>query len=258
MRTNFPASFHSLCKKGFLRGDWRAWRPSSFFISQFFGISPGYVSEGRIRHHGWHRLRIVELKYEIMEKALIDTAKTVLVIIDLQKGIAGRRTAPHESGTVVKNAAALAEAFRKKGMPVFLVRVTPSADRKDALHPLVDAPVQFQNPAPDWADIVPEIGPKPGDFVITKRQWGAFYGTELDLQLRRRGMATIVLCGISTNIGVESTARFAYEYGYNQVFAEDAMAALSAEEHTSTVTKIFPRIGLVRKTKDILADLSPN
>ena len=66
---------------------------------------------------------------------------------------------------------------------------------------------------------------------------------------------TMVLCGIATNIGVESTARFAYEYGYHQVFAEDAMAAMSAEEHAFTVTKTFPRIGLVRATEEILAAL---
>jgi nicotinamidase-related amidase len=156
---------------------------------------------------------------------------------------------------VVKNTAALAEAFRKNGMPVFLVRVASSADGKDALHPIVDAPMPAQVPPPDWADMVPEVGPKQGDFVITKHQWGAFYGTELDLEFRRRGLATIVLCGISTNIGIESTARFAYEYGYNQIFAEDAMSAMSIEEHMFTVTRIFPRIGLVRKTKEILADL---
>jgi nicotinamidase-related amidase len=118
--------------------------------------------------------------------------------------------------------------------------------------------MQCQKPPPDWTEIVPEMGPKPGDLVITKRPWGAFYGTELDLEFRRRGITTMVLCGISTNIGVESTARFAYEYGYNQVFAKDAMSALSAEEHAHTVTKIFPRIGLVRKTGDILADLLHN
>jgi nicotinamidase-related amidase len=100
------------------------------------------------------------------------------------------------------------------------------------------------------------MGPKPGDFIITKHQWGAFYGTELDLELRRRGLTTIVLCGIATNIGVESTARFAFEFGYNQIFVEDAMSALSLEEHTASVTKIFPRLGLVRKTNDILAALS--
>jgi nicotinamidase-related amidase len=138
-------------------------------------------------------------------------------------------------------------------MPVFLVRVTLSADGKDFLHPLTDSPAwSGQKLSPDFAEIVPELGPKAGDFVITKHQWGAFYGTELDLQLRRRGITTIILCGISTNIGVESTARFAYEYGYNQIFAEDAMLAQTIEEHNFSVTKIFSRIGQVRKTEEIL------
>jgi len=190
-----------------------------------------------------------------MQNINIDKSKTALVVIDLQKGIAGRQTAPNASDLVVKNAAALADAFRKNSMPVFLVRVTPSPDGKDQLRPIVDMSWPQFTPPPDWAEIVPELGPKPGDFVVTKHQWGAFYGTDLDLQFRRRGMTTIVLCGISTNIGVESTARFAFEYGYNQVFAEDAMSAMSAEEHTATVTKIFPRIGLVRKTAEILAEL---
>jgi nicotinamidase-related amidase len=131
-------------------------------------------------------------------------------------------------------------------MPVFLVRVTPSPDGKDALRPVADAVMPAQTPPPDWAEIVPEMGPKPGDFLITKRQWGAFYGTELDLEFRRR---------IATNIGVESTARFAYEYGYHQIFAEDAMSAMSAEEHMFTIAKTFPRIGLVRKTEEILTGL---
>jgi nicotinamidase-related amidase len=190
-----------------------------------------------------------------MKSALIDKARTALVVIDLQKGVVGRQTAPHATGSVVKKGAALAAAFRKNGMPVFLVRVAFSPDGKDVLRPLVDMPWPAQTPPPDWTDIVPEMGPEPGDFVITKHQWGAFYGTELELELRRRGIATIVLCGIATNIGVESTARFAFEYGFNQIFVEDAMSAMSAEEHSLTVAKIFPRIGLVRKADEILADL---
>jgi len=190
-----------------------------------------------------------------MNPLSIDKLKTALVVIDLQKGIVGQPVAPHASDVVVTNAAAIADAFRKNGMPVFLVRVTPSPDGKDALHPIADAQPWSQVPAPDWADIVPEMGPKPGDFVITKHQWGAFYGTALDLEFRRRGIETMVLCGISTNIGVESTARFAYEYGYHQIFAEDAMAAMSAEEHTFAVSKTFPRIGLVRTTEEILGAL---
>ncbi len=191
-----------------------------------------------------------------MEIILTDKSRTALVVIDLQKGIVGRQTAPYAADSVVKNSAALAKACRDNGLPVFLVRVCPSPDGKDALRPVADAAMQVQNPPPGWADIVPELGPERGDFVITKHQWGAFYGTELDLEFRRRGIARMILCGISTNIGVESTARFAYEYGYEQIFAEDAMAALSAEEHALTVAKIFPRIGLVRSTAEILAWLS--
>ena len=190
-----------------------------------------------------------------MKTPLFDRSQTALVVIDLQKGVVGRITAPHPSDQVVKNAAALAGAFRKNGLPVFLVRVTPSPDGKDALRPLAETPWYSQPLPPDWADLMPEVGPQPGDFVVTKHQWGAFYGTDLDLQFRRRGITTMVLCGISTDIGVESTARFAYEYGYHQIFVEDAMAALSAEEHLHTVSKIFPRIGRVRQTSEILAEL---
>ena len=191
-----------------------------------------------------------------MNDVLIDKSKTALVVIDLQKGIVGRQTAPYAPEVVVRNAAALAEAFRENGMPVFLVRVTPSPDRKDALRPIADAAMPAQTPPPDWAEIVPEMGPKQGDFVITKRQWGAFYGTDLDLQLRRRGLATIVLCGIATEFGVESTARDAYERGYEQVFASDAMTGLNVESYANAVERIFPRMGRVRSTEEIIAALA--
>ena len=187
-----------------------------------------------------------------MNNIQIDKSKTAIVVIDLQKGIASFETHPYTSKEVIGNTAQLLKSFRKNNMPVFLVRVTPSPDGKDSLQPITDTPAWRQTPKANWAEIVSELGPEPGDFIITKHQWGAFYGTELDLQLRRRKIDTIVLCGISTNIGVESTARFAYEYGYNQIFIEDAMSAMSAEEHQSTISKIFSRIGLVRKTKEIL------
>jgi len=190
-----------------------------------------------------------------MNKLSIDKSKTALVVIDLQKGIVGIATEPYPASAVVANAVRLAEAFRKNNMPVFLVRVTPSNDGKDGLKPVTDGAFPVTARAADWAELVPELGPEPGDFIVTKRQWGAFYGTELDLQLRRRIIETIVLCGISTNIGVESTARFAYEYGYQQIFVEDATAARSKEEHNHTVKTIFPRIGLIRSTEDIVTAL---
>ena len=90
---------------------------------------------------------------------------------------------------------------------------------------------------------------------MTKRQWGAFYGTDLDLQLRRRGVKTIVLCGIATNFGVESTARDAWERNYEIIFAEDAMSSMEAESHHFAITRIFPRLGRVRSTEQVLAEL---
>ena len=193
-----------------------------------------------------------------MNKELnIDKIKTAIVVIDLQKGITSRETQPYSAKEVIENTAKLLKAFRKNNMPVFLVRVSSSPDSKDRLNLITDIswPAGAGQMPADWSEIVPELSPESDAIVITKKQWGAFYGTDLDLQLRRRKIDTIVLCGISTNIGVESTARFAYEYGYNQIFAEDAMSSMSKEEHEYTTTKIFPRMGLVRKTKEILDNI---
>ena len=106
-------------------------------------------------------------------------------------------------------------------------------------------------PPPEATQIVPESGFQSGDLLITKRQWGAFYDTGLEQQLRRRGITTIVLGGIATNFGVESTGRAALDQGYALVFAEDAMTTMSAEMHEFAVTQIFPRMGRVRKTAEI-------
>jgi nicotinamidase-related amidase len=187
----------------------------------------------------------------------IDPRKSALVLIDLQQGVVGRPCAPHPASEVVRNAARLTAKFRELGATVVLVRVTFQADFKDLLNVPADLPMQFNASAlpANWAELVPEIGQQTSDLIITKRQWGAFHGTELDLQLRRRDVRTIVLAGISTNIGVESTARSAYEHGYAQVFVEDAMASHSAEAHEFAVRNILPRIGNVRSTDQVLAAL---
>jgi nicotinamidase-related amidase len=110
-------------------------------------------------------------------------------------------------------------------------------------------------PPLDWSELIPELDRQPGDIVILKRQWGAFYGTDLDLQLRRRGLTTVVLCGIATEFGVESTARDAYERGYELIFASDAMTGMAAESHANAIERIFPRMGRVRTTEQIVAAL---
>ena len=149
--------------------------------------------------------------------------------------------------------AQLAKAFREAGALVVLVHVGFSDNDRDRLKPEADAAPPAIPRAADWSELVPELDRQPGDIVIMKRQWGAFYGTALDLQLRRRGIKTLVYGGIATNFGVESTARDAYERGFEQLFVEDGMSGLTEGAHTFAITTIFPRIGRVRSTEDVLA-----
>jgi nicotinamidase-related amidase len=210
------------------------------------------------RHRGHLRVDRCQPEPEEDVELQLDPSRTALVVIDLQRGIVAGPAGPHPALEVVGRAAELVKAMRAKGGTVVLVHVTPSPDGKDGLAPITDAPAQAaggRSLPPDWSEFVPELKPEATDIVITKRQWGAFYGTELDLQLRRRGVDTILLCGISTNVGVESTARDAYERGYQQVFVEDAMAAREADEHRHTVQSLFPRIGRIRSTAEVLAAL---
>ena len=181
----------------------------------------------------------------------IDPPTTALVVIDLQRGIVARDCTPHSSAVVVARAAKLAARFRDLGALVVLVHVGFSADDADRLKPNAEeaAPPRSAIP-PDFAELVIEAGPN--DVVITKRQWGAFYGTELDLQLRRRGIRTLVYAGIATNFGVESTARDAYERGYEQLFVEDAMSGLSPGAHEFAIKTIFPRIGRIVRAESLL------
>jgi nicotinamidase-related amidase len=186
----------------------------------------------------------------------LDKGKTAIVVIDLQKGIASIPTEPYSSKVVIENTAKMLKEFRKNNMPVFLINVTPSKDLKDALRPVSETSFSMSNYDSSWSELVPELNIQPTDFRITKHQWGAFYGTELDLQLRRRKIEAIVLCGIATNFGVESTARFAYEFGFNQIFVEDAMAARSKDEHNCPVKYVFPRLGLIRSTDQVIKALN--
>jgi nicotinamidase-related amidase len=192
-----------------------------------------------------------------MTSLQIDPSKTALLVMDLQEMMRGRPMAPHSSQQVFDQAAKLLAAFRSRSAFVVLVKIGGSPDGKDRLHPICDSSFGGAGAlTPESLALVRELNVQPSDYQITKRQWGAFYGTDLDLQLRRRGITTLVLSGIATAFVVESTARDAYERGYNQIFAEDAMTSMTAEDHKVAITTIFPRIGLVRSTAEILAAIA--
>lgn len=178
--------------------------------------------------------------------------KSALVVIDLQNGVMGVSGAPHTTADVLERTVRLADAFHDKGLPVVLVRVSHTADGGDATPGRTESPRRGGTPPEGWDQVVDALAGHPEDITVTKRNWSAFYGTDLDLHLRRRGITQIVLTGVATSIGVESTARAAHEHGYHVTLATDAMTDVDAEGHRGSVERIFPRLGETGSTDDIL------
>lgn len=171
--------------------------------------------------------------------------RAALIVIDLQKGIVAMAPA-QTAAQVVDHAAQLAKAFRARGLPVVLVNVVgPPPGRTDLKRP------SFSPPS-DWAELVPELEQQPGDIRVTKQRIGAMIGTNLQEELQKRGVTQVFFAGISTSVGVESTARSAYDYGYHVVFVSDAMADRDPEVHQFCIERIFPRLGEVDTTQSVL------
>jgi nicotinamidase-related amidase len=168
-----------------------------------------------------------------------------LIVIDMQKGIVSLPTV-HPAEEIIANNAKLARAFRTHGFPVVLVNVAGGAPGR------TDVAYNFKPPA-DWAELIPELEAHPNDHKITKLQWGAFHGTSLDHHLRRRGVTQVILTGIATSIGVESTARNAHDHGYHVVLVTDAMTDMDSVAHQHSIEKIFPRLGETTTTAEVLS-----
>ena len=168
-----------------------------------------------------------------------------LIVIDLQKGIVSFPLA-HPAADIIDRSAQLAQAFRAKGLPVVLVNVTAAAPGR------TDAGRRNITFTPDFAELVPELDQQPGDHLVSKQRVGAFIGTSLDEYLRSHNVTQVFLTGIATGSGVESTARSAFDHGYNVVFVTDAMTDRTPEIHRHCIEAVFPRLGETDTTENIL------
>lgn len=174
---------------------------------------------------------------------------TALIVIDLQKGIIGIPSI-HPIAEVIDHTCSLIQAFRQNNLPIVLVNVAGQAPGR------TEQPRRIHELPEDWTDLIPELNPQPQDILITKRTWGAFANTDLEAQLKARGVAQVVIAGVATGTGVEATARQAYEAGFHVTLATDAMTDTRPEAHGWSLQHVFPRLGETGTTNAIITLLN--
>jgi nicotinamidase-related amidase len=188
----------------------------------------------------------------------LDAKRTALILIDVQKGTLGFNLSPYSPAEIVATSTRLAAQSRKAGALLVYVRVAFAADYADRPQGMTDTPMILPPggmPA-DWSEYAPEVAAVAPDLWITKRHWSAFHGTELDLQLRRRGITHAIFGGIATNFGVESSARDAWQNNYTAIIAEDACSSVGPDLHQFAIEKTLPRVSLIRSSDEVIAALA--
>lgn len=172
---------------------------------------------------------------------------TALIVVDLQKGIVSGNFI-HPIGEVIDRTRALINVFRAQNLPVVLVNVAGRAPGRTEQGPRSNTSL-----SEGWTDLLPQLNQDPGDLVVTKRSWGAFATTDIEHQLKTRGVTQVVVTGVVTSTGVEATARQAYEQGFNVTLAVDAMTDLQKGAHEYSVRNVFPRLGETGTTQEIIS-----
>ena len=172
---------------------------------------------------------------------------TALIVIDLQKGIVDGPFI-HPIGEIIHRTRALIHVFRAKKLPVVLVNVAGRAPVRTE-----QGPRGSTSFAEGWTGLLPQLDRQPGDIVVTKRSWGAFATTDLEGQLKARGVTQVVVTGVVISGGVEATARQAYEQGFNVTLAIDGMTDIREEAHQYSIRNVFPRVGETGSTKEIIS-----
>lgn len=175
-------------------------------------------------------------------------ASFALIVVDVQVGTTANPTA-HPVDDIVAGAAVLARTFRAAGRPVVLATVTGTPAGRTAY-----GAGERVFPG-DWATLRPELDAQPSDIHLTRRTWSAFAGTDLDATLRARSVTQVVIVGLATSFGVESTARAAYDLGYSVVVAVDAITDQRREAHDGSVERVFPALGQATSVEELVAAL---
>jgi nicotinamidase-related amidase len=194
-----------------------------------------------------------------------------LVLMECQVDMIGEAAAEEGAGLaqhavsrgMVDKVAALASAFRERQLPVMHCMFLP---RRDMVGTSINSPLfagkRWKNRSlepdgrPDDNPVHPKLTPEPTDFVVARMHGlEAFHGTELDQLLRNQGVQSIVLCGVSTNMGIPGTALGGLNRGYTMIVPEDCTAGAWPEAHEFQVRHTLPLLSTVTSSDEVLAAL---
>jgi nicotinamidase-related amidase len=200
----------------------------------------------------------------------LDPQKTAMLFFDMLNVYCwrGDEAAQQQTKAVVANCVRLMEACRRTAVPILYAKGEHRPDGADSAFLLTDTDYSLK-PWPDplhpsWSlpravqgswegEIIDELRPQPGDYLIPKQRWSAFYQTNLELSLRTRGINTVILAGGSTDVGIASTAYAARDIDFNLVIVRDACSSAHVEaNHEQFMNHIFPRMARVRTTEEVL------
>jgi nicotinamidase-related amidase len=198
---------------------------------------------------------------------------TAIVLIDLQNDVIRNEQGPFYGSIaaqvrekkLVENVVRLTEGARQAGAAIFFITVVRRRDYADVVNQLSEFVAAGKAPPPKeqvslvegtpGARLVDELQPAPEDYVLVKKRRNAFHSTELDFHLRSRGVTTIVIGGVATDLGVENTVRDAWDRDYNVVVVEDICVTAPPANHAHAIKSVFPRMARIMTTDGVLEAL---
>ncbi|WP_407167311.1 cysteine hydrolase family protein [Bradyrhizobium sp. ORS 111] len=205
---------------------------------------------------------------------IIDPARTVMIVVDMQNDFVadGAKLRSAQAAAMVPRLAQTLEACRDKGIRVIYTAHVHRRDGSDmGLYDDLYAPIADRSSLVDGSDgveIFKDLAPAPGEHVIKKHRYSAFFSTDLDLILREWGITTVIISGTTTENCCHATARDAMFHNYKVVFLSDAtgtfdypdvgQGAMSAEEvHRATLTILAFSTAHVMTATEMLARVKP-
>lgn len=197
----------------------------------------------------------------------VSPGTTALIVVDMQNGfisndgfMAKIGLSPERGSRVIEPIRQLIDCFRSMGAPIVFTRMWLRSDYKDAgllaeMIPTMHAAGGMI--ANTWdAQIIDELQPEPTDWVINKNRYSPFFQTNLEQALRLEGVENLVVCGVTTNVCVESVVRDAFFRDFRVTLPRDSTAAITQEMEEATFLSVDYCFGFVSTVDDVIRTLT--